>query len=646
MHALLIGINHYPNLNARMQLDGCLNDVQAMAHVLEAQFGFPAERITVLQDEEATQAGIRTAMDALLRRARKDDVVVVHYSGHGSKMRDREGTEPDGWDETIVPYDSGRRPHPNRDISDDEIYAWLLKLSDVTPYVTLIFDSCFSGSIARDAFAAKVRCLEPDPRPVEELPPSPVGVRGARREKGSSGWLPLSRRYVLFAGCRDHESSQELKGETPHGALSFFLCRELTRTAAATTWRDLFERVSREVTAAFPSQHPQLEGARDRELFGVRSLAPMRFIPVRERVGDRIILGGGLAHGLSAGSQWAIYPQGTRRLSATPRQGLVRISAARAVTAEAEILEEAEKGSIESGSRAVEHAHHEGEERLAVEVRGEAGARERVAELKEGIAGSGLLRLAAMGEAGELRIYAVAPRKRAEAEDPVPQLGALNEPAWAAVGHDGELVMPIHPVDGAGVVDQLLVDLEHLARYRRVLALENRDPESHLRGRIEVVLKRRRPGESWEVAEPQEGAGEIVFEEGDRLALEITNHHQAPIYLGVLDFGLTWRIGLVYPVEGANEALAPNRTLEIGVREGEELPLFIPEGFPFGKPSRSQAAVGGTESVKIIATTHEADFSALAQEPLLAIPRRTDEDWTTVTRSFFLRRRSRLETTG
>ncbi len=648
MHALLIGINRYPNLKARMQLDGCLNDVRAMAHVLEAQFGFPAEAITVLQDEEATQAGIRAAIDALLHRARKNDVVVVHFSGHGSKMRDREGTEPDGWDETIVPYDSGRRPHPNRDISDDEIYAWLLKLSAVTPYVTLIFDSCFSGSIARDAFAAKVRCLEPDPRPAAELPPSPVGVRGSRREVGASGWLPLSHRYVLLAGCRDHESSHELKGETPHGALSFYLCRELTRAAAATTWRDLYERVGREVTAVFPSQHPQLEGTRDREIFGVRSFAPMRFIPVRERAADRVVLGAGAAHGLSAGSQWAVYPQDTRRRSAaTPRLGLVEVRDARAVTAEAEILEEAEEGSIESGSRAVEHAHPEGEKRLIVEVRGEAGDRERVAELEGGIAGSGLLRLAAAGEAGELRIYAVAARKRAEtarklaeAEDPVPRLGALREPVWAAVGRDGELVLPLHPI-GAGAVAWLLAHLEHLARYRRVLALENRDPESPLRERLEVVLKRRRPGQSWEVAEPRQGAGEIVFEEGDRLALEITHHHRDPVYLGVLDFGLTWRVGLVYPVEGANEALIPDRTLEIGVREGEELELYIPEGFPFGGPSGSSATVGGTESVKIIATTHEADFSVLAQEPLLAIPRRKDEDWTTVTRSFFLRCRRR-----
>lgn len=639
MLALLIGINRYPNLKPRMQLDGCLNDVQAMAHVLEARYGVPAARITVLKDEEATQAGIRVAMDDLLRRARKDEVVVVHFSGHGSKMRDREGTEPDGWDETIVPYDSGRRPHPNRDISDDEIYAWLLKLSDITPYVTLIFDSCFSGSIARDAFAAKVRCLDPDPRPVEDLPPAPFGVRGARGKGGPSGWLPLSHRYVLLAGCREHESSHELKGETPHGALSFFLCRELTRSAA-TTWRDLYERVGREVTAVFPSQHPQLEGARDREIFGLRSHPPIVSLPVRGRAGKRIFLGGGLAHGLSLGSHWSIYPQGTRRVSAaTPRQGLVLVRTAGAVTAEAEILEETVEGAIESGSRAVEHTSDTGENRLAVEILGDAGAGEHIAELKAGIAGSGLLRLAAAGESGELRIYAVAPRKRARAEDPVPRLGALPAPTWATVGLDGELMTPTHPIAAADAVDQLLVHLEHLAHYRRILSLENRNPASPLRGRIEVVLKRQRPGETWEVAEPRKGAGEIVFEEGDRVALEITNHHRAPVYLGVLDFGLTWRIGLVYPVEGANEVLVPDRTIEIGARAGEELELYIPEDFPFGPPSAGEAAVvGGTETVKIIATTHETDFSALAQEPLLAIPRRTTEDWTTVTCSFYLRR--------
>ena len=96
--------------------------------------------------------------------------MVVHYSGHGSQVPDLEGDEPDGLDETIVPHDSGRADPEtgigpaNRDITDDEIYERLRKLSAKTDAITLIFDSCHSGTISRDPFGELTRYLEPDLR--------------------------------------------------------------------------------------------------------------------------------------------------------------------------------------------------------------------------------------------------------------------------------------------------------------------------------------------------------------------------------------------------------------------------------------------------------------------------------------------------
>jgi uncharacterized Fe-S cluster-containing radical SAM superfamily enzyme len=67
-------------------------------------------------------------------------------------MTDRIGDEVDGLDETIVPYDSGRRPHPNRDITDDELYDWLRELTQKTDNVVCVFDCGHTGSITRDLF--------------------------------------------------------------------------------------------------------------------------------------------------------------------------------------------------------------------------------------------------------------------------------------------------------------------------------------------------------------------------------------------------------------------------------------------------------------------------------------------------------------
>ncbi|HEX4494523.1 MAG TPA: caspase family protein, partial [Thermoanaerobaculia bacterium] len=92
--ALLIGINSYPNFAPHGQLSGCISDIEAMRQVLETSFNCPENHVVSLTDELATREGILTAMKELVERVGTDDIVVVHYSGHGSQMRDLEGDEP------------------------------------------------------------------------------------------------------------------------------------------------------------------------------------------------------------------------------------------------------------------------------------------------------------------------------------------------------------------------------------------------------------------------------------------------------------------------------------------------------------------------------------------------------------------------
>jgi hypothetical protein len=302
--ALLVGINQYPNLATRYQLHGCVNDVELMADILQKNFGFPPDHITMLLNRAATRDDILAALDTLASRVARDDIVILVYSGHGSQMTDREGDEPDGFDETIVPYDSGRGSHENRDITDDEIYAWLLRVTQQTPFVTLLFDCCHSGTISRDLFGAASRWVEPDTRPITELPSSPVSSEVTRaltdEAAGPSGWLPLGKRYVLIAGCKDDESSYEYqarqeKETVTHGTLTYFLSQELVKASPGTSYRDIFERASSQVTANQPRQHPQMEGARDRELFGVQDIDPMRFVTVRH-AREKVTPAAGAAH--------------------------------------------------------------------------------------------------------------------------------------------------------------------------------------------------------------------------------------------------------------------------------------------------------------------------------------------------------------
>lgn len=678
--ALLVGISRYPLLAVRYQLRGCVNDSQLMDRTLQQVFGFPDGNIARLHNEQATRDGILQAMNGLVDRVSKDDIVVVHYSGHGSQMTDRENDEPDGKDETIVPYDSGRRPYPNRDISDDEIYVWLLRLTQKTSYVTLIFDCCNSGTIARDAFGGASRWLEPDDRPLEELPPSPIpqdqadAMRAGMRDIGPSGWLPLGQRYVLIAACRAEEEANEhrIKQSRPvtiHGALTYFLHQELTRAGQQSTYRDVFERASIGVTDAYPRQHPQLEGAADRLLFGVEDIKPMRFVPVQQRRRGNVSLGAGAAHGMTVGSQWALYPQAIKRVAEdTPRLGLVEISAVGAVTSESMLLNEAPAGAIRRGARAVEEAHSYGEMRLGLFIQAPADQEQAAAQLAALLDTSPLLCRKAADEA-DMKAVIVPRRMTLADDDPAPQLGPLSEAIWAVVGRDGRLAMPYRPVAEANATDILRDNLEKLARYRQSLALKNPD-DRLLKDKVQFILKRLMRDGAWVPAEPERAGGQVIFHESDPITFEITNHHSAPIYVSVLDFGLTGAVSLLYPDNGPSQRLDPGRSITVGERQGEGVTLFFPDNFPFVLDPNDGTPTGGTETFKLFATTHEADFTLLLQEGVrsadFASAKGADsplfqllttaltglgdrlrwrnraaptEHWATIERSFFLRRK-------
>jgi len=678
--ALLIGVDEYSKLAARYQLKGCVNDVNLMSDVLRQRYGFERQNVKVLRNNQATRDGILKAMDDLVRRVGPDDIVIIHFSGHGSQVRDREGDEPDGYDETIVPHDSGRGQHPNRDITDDEIYARLLRLSEATPYITLVFDCCHSGTIARDAFGAADRWVETDRRPVEELPPStaPAGLMGATRDLGPSGWLPLSDRYVLVAGCRDAESSYEHhvhqgSGSTTQGALTYFFCQELLHAEAGSSYRDVFERASTRVTAAHSRQHPQMEGARDREVFGVRDATPMRFVRVTRRAGDTAALAAGAAHGMTVGSLWTVYPQATKRVDEdTVSLGEVEITSVQAVSSQAKVVSDGEGQGVVADSRAVETAHQYGEMRLLVDLR----VPRRLANIyRDKIAGliedSPMLRLADSVESADARVYLLPVRNTVEGDDPAPQVGPLGAPAWAVVGQDGRLMMGARQADAPQAAAAIRDNLVRLARYRQVLGLSNPDADNPLQGKVTFNLLRQTANGGWAVVEAEEG-GHVAYQSDERIAIEVTNQSDQPVYVSVLDFGLTKGIDLLYPVAGANEALAPGRTMQFGKREGEELTLFIPEAFYDLADAADVPPSEGTEVYKMIATTHPTDFGPLVQagirgeiprgdgdelrgidSPLAQLltlamtgqgtretrPNRTppDQAWTTVEREFTLR---------
>jgi hypothetical protein len=142
--AVLIGINY---VGQSGELAGCHNDVLNMVEYLKDVHGFEDDNMTILMDdgvhEDPTKSNIIAAYKAIVRDSEPGDVVYLHYSGHGGKVRDDDGDEDDGYDETLVPLDFGSRGM----IRDDDLLQTLVIPMRRGVFVTSIMDCCHSGTV-------------------------------------------------------------------------------------------------------------------------------------------------------------------------------------------------------------------------------------------------------------------------------------------------------------------------------------------------------------------------------------------------------------------------------------------------------------------------------------------------------------------
>ncbi len=608
--ALLIGIDRYPKLADRYQLGGCVNDVALLRRTLVEGYGFPPENVRTLLDAEATRTSILGGLDRLIAESWMGDVVVFHYSGHGSTVVDREADEPGGLVPTIVAHDSGRGDDPNRDVTDDEVRARLQALAAVASSVTIVFDSCHSGTNARDGFAGPTRWVEPDLRPVDQLPRAslPAGLEAIARDpsgRGRGGLSPMGGRSVLIAGCRDEESAFELpapEGRDRHGALTFSLVRELEAAPAGATYRDIFERLAARVMAINPAQHPQLEGQADLELFGGIERVPSSFARVEEGVGGALTLSLGAVQGVTAGSIFGVYPDGTQTPGPPERLARVRVDRVGGASSTGTRLDGADSPPIPVGARAFLEERAFGDLRLAVEVVDlTGGSAAASANLRAVLQDRRAIRLVERG--GDVRVYAL-PAGRVEARGgAMPGLAKLAGPTWAAVGPDGLApLFPPGPMSEAATVARIVESLGAIASYRAAVAIDQPNPADPLRGKIRLAILRRDAAGGWAEATPGPD-GILSFREGDPITFRFENRHAAPVYFALLDFGLTGRIARLYPF-GESQLPAPPGVFDFASGSPESFELMFPGGFD---------APEGFETLMLLASLRPIDFGSWEQ---------------------------------
>lgn len=258
--ALLVGINEYSGRDY-LQLRGCINDVDLQKQLLINKFSFHPKDILMLTDAKATRKGILTAFEEhLIKQAKPGDVVVFHFSGHGSRVTDPDRDNPDGLNSTFVTADTvlpSQKGGVVNDIMGHTLFLLMYALQ--TENVTAVLDSCHAGGGTRGNFvirAADNQFAQASPEEFEyqrsllsRLNLSPQEFI-ARRKAG------IAKGVVIAGAKRDQYAADAAFGDNFYaGAFTYALTQYLWQQTKSEPLGTAMVNVSRSV-----NQHARNQG--------------------------------------------------------------------------------------------------------------------------------------------------------------------------------------------------------------------------------------------------------------------------------------------------------------------------------------------------------------------------------------------------
>lgn len=278
--ALIVGINYVGTGN---DLQGCINDANNMNAFITTKYGF--QDVRMLLEKDATTANIKDGLRWLVSGCRPGDVLLFHYSGHGSQIRDTSDTdyEPDGLDEIICPIDLDW----NTKVITDDYMKWVFDTVPAGVNLTVFLDCCHSGGaldqanqyqptgpgVAREATLEGGRYLAPPPEmmalvEVSELPVKERSVQS--RDVNNTG--------LLITGCQSTQTSADAVIDgVPQGAATYSLLHSLHKFNYDLEYGNLVEHMNEYMFQSGYTQRPELNGSVT--LFLIKFLAPIAVAP-------------------------------------------------------------------------------------------------------------------------------------------------------------------------------------------------------------------------------------------------------------------------------------------------------------------------------------------------------------------------------
>lgn len=360
--ALLIGINTYPNA----PLNGCVTDVYLQQQLLIHRFGFNPKDILILTDKQATRQGILTAFEEhLIKQAKAGDVVVYHYSGHGSQIRDSDCDASDCLNSTFVPVDSSLSDS-DKSIAAPEIMGhtlFLLMDALKTENTTVVLDSCHSGGGTRGNLRIRSRDSNTAPQAtnieqayqqqwLSKLNLSPETFKQRRRAGVAKG-------VVIAATKRNQFAADAPFQDFFAGAFTYFMTQYLWQQTGNESFARVMPNVARSTTRmSFTKQEPLIEFKPGSDytkspVYFINGQTPPAEAVITKVEGDRAVLWlGGLAPeslaAFGAGAMLSVVDSQGRE------KGRVQLESRKGLIGQAKLLDTAQTGAfLQERSRSI-----------------------------------------------------------------------------------------------------------------------------------------------------------------------------------------------------------------------------------------------------------------------------------------------------
>jgi hypothetical protein len=665
-YALLIGINFYfphrlPEGNYYKNLRGCVQDINHVETYLKDTFNLTPDQIIKLtatasdnpnQPQEPpellpTYENIVAKFKELTAKAKPQDRVYIHYSGHGGRAKTiYENIKGFGTlDEALVPTDIGQ---PNSCyLRDLELAKLLEEMVEKELVVTLVLDSCHSGGATKDIETDEgnvrrggfidmmERPTDSLVAPLQELAQNwQISTEYSRNITVVNGLLPEPKGYTLIAACREDEFAYEkvFEGTERNGALTYYLLKALRKYGIDIPVKYLYDHISNLVRNDFKRQTPLLIGETDRTFLGGQSVVTSLNAPVMkvDIPKNRVQIQMGEANGLKKGAEFDIFRFWTRSFENSDN----RIATVKVV----------EVGASDCWAE-------------LTELHNEFRTRELHPKLTEGII-----------EIGSPAVYVGPPleqirKVRILLPDPLPQIPGVdvsslpgiletqkeevenhswiefcpetekdeNVNYFVSVNSQGEylildaqkepiknVLLPLK-VDAPEAAKKLINRLIHITLYQNRLEWDNEDTFSTLNGKLKVELvKSVKRGQI--VVLNADGKVPVLEKGAGRVDLLIHNESTQTLNITALIFDMNFRILQIYPERENYEVVKPKDNRRV------KLTLSLPENYE-----------EGVNVVKVFATLDATNYRlwelpALDQDlqgRMAEVVTDASEEWTT-----------------